>query len=183
MNPDMQPRGSEEENDLERRGDQFTENSQRIPSPIVASGCSSFSKANEKRRDLFSFMADFPWPFLLIIPITFAIIIGFGWTTDDKVEAKIGRLWIKETGSYAQDQNYAESLGVGDLAQSAFAAMAISRDGKNILTTNRLEEIRDRMEQAESTTVRFGFTFVCGRFRLSCFRIHTKLTLAHSFLL
>ena len=101
-------------------------------------------------------MADCRWPFLVVIPIAFAIIVGFGWTVDDKVEDEIGRLWIKDSGSYAQDQNYADLLGV-DVAESAFAAMAVSRVGKNILTANRLEEIRARMEQAESTTVRFWF--------------------------
>ena len=153
---------SEEDADLERRWDEFTKNplSQKKPSPTVAS---SFS---DEKRGFFSFMADFPWPFLLIIPIAYAIVIAFGWTTDDKVENRIENLWIKDTGSYARDRNYANSLGVSDLAESAFAAMAISRDRKNILTADRLEEIRERMEQTEATTVRSvwrtWFVSLCG---------------------
>jgi hypothetical protein len=56
-------------------------------------------------------------------------------------------------GDYAKNVRYAESLGEGDLATTNFAAMAIARDGGNLFTEERLEEIRQRMEKAEGTTV------------------------------
>ena len=39
------------------------------------------------------------------------------------------------------------------MTASSFAAMAISRDGGNLFTEERMEEIRARMKQAEETTV------------------------------
>ena len=114
----------------------------------------SFSEADEKRSFLFSHMADCPWPYLLIIPIAFALLIAFGWTTDDRVETDTSRMWIADEGSYARNQRYAKSLGIHESGASFFAAMATSRDGKNILTANRLEEVRSRMEKVENITVR-----------------------------
>ena len=113
----------------------------------------SFSEADAKRSFLFSHMADHPWPYLLLIPIAFALLIGFGWTRDDKVETDTSRMWIADKGMYARNQRYAHSLGVHESGASSFAAMATSRDEKNILTADRLEEIRSRMEKVENITV------------------------------
>jgi hypothetical protein len=57
--------------------------------------------------------------------------------------------------------DYGAQLGRDDLAISSFAAMAIARDGKNLFTESRLEEIRARMEAAEGTTV-CGLKWVCN---------------------
>jgi hypothetical protein len=101
----------------------------------------------------FHFMARMPLPFLVLIPVAFAILIGFGWQTNDKVETEVANLWIAQDGDYAADQEYARNLGSDDLSSSSFPAIAVSRDGKNIMTESRLEEIRSRMEATEATTV------------------------------
>lgn len=114
-------------------------------------------EAENAANPFFHFMARMPWPFMVIVPIVFAILIGFGWSVEDKVETQISQIWIATNGDYAQDQDYAESLGVFDRSMSSFAAMATSRDGQNILTATRLEEIRARMEATENTVVRCHF--------------------------
>jgi hypothetical protein len=101
----------------------------------------------------FHFMARYPLPFLVVLPIVFAILIGFGWTKEDMVENDISNLWVAEDSDYARDNEYQRSLGARSTSSSSFAAMAISRDGRNILTDDRLEEVRSRMEAAEKLTV------------------------------
>jgi hypothetical protein len=109
--------------------------------------------AEPKKARLFHHMAIMPWPYLIILPAVFVVLIGIGWTQDSYIEEEVAKIWIPTRGSYAKNIEYAESLGEGDLATTNFAAMAIARDGGNLFTEERLEEIRQRMEKAESTTV------------------------------
>lgn len=124
------------------------------PSIRLQKQVSSFSEADAKKSFVFSFMADYPWPFMLLIPLAFLFIIGFGWTKEDMVQNEIDSMWVEEKGNYARDLKYAMSVGAYDV-ESAMLAMAVSRDGQNIMTADRLEEIRDRMEKTEGTMVRF----------------------------
>ena len=103
---------------------------------------------------LFRSMVTHPWPYLLTLPIVFLLLICFGWIVpDDIVEDEVTNIWIPTSGSYANDVKYAKDFGKDDLDASSFAAMSIARDGKNLFTESRLEEIRARMEKTESTTV------------------------------
>jgi hypothetical protein len=104
---------------------------------------------------LFHYMASCPAPFLLIIPIVFAFLIGFGWSQDDIIETKVRNIWIPESGDFAQNIEYAKSWGRGENEMSSFAAMAVSRDGGNLFTADRLEEIRARMEEIETVQVEY----------------------------
>jgi hypothetical protein len=106
-----------------------------------------------KRAYLFHHMATHPWFYMLFWPVLFSVLIGFGWTQDDIIEDEVTNIWIPTSGSYSSDVAYAASLGEEDLASTNFAAMSIARDGKNLFTESRLEEIRSRMEKAEKTTV------------------------------
>ena len=128
-------------------------NPKKPPLRNLSSVLSSMSESDEKKSLLFSRMADRPWPFLVALPVLFSIFIALGYSTDNKIEESVANLWIAEDGDFAKDQAYARSFGMDNLAASSFAAMAVSRDGKNIMTASRLEEIRARMELAESTTV------------------------------
>ncbi|KAL7573818.1 hypothetical protein ACA910_007843 [Epithemia clementina (nom. ined.)] len=101
----------------------------------------------------FSHMSSMPLPYLLILPIAFVLLAGFGWSQDEYIEDKVSDIWIPTRGAYAQDLDYAQSLGKDRLPYTSFAAMAISRDGENIFTASRLDEIRQRMEKTESTTI------------------------------
>jgi hypothetical protein len=107
-----------------------------------------------KQAWLFHRMAIHPWFYMLFWPILFAFLIGFGWTQEDIIEDEVTNIWIPTSGSYYNDVSYAASLGEEDLPTSSFAAMAIARDGGNLFTESRLEEIRTRMEKTEKTTVR-----------------------------
>ena len=111
---------------------------------------------HHKGNPFFKTMAAAPWPFLVLVPIFFGLLLGFGWSKDEKVEQEVSKLWIPQDGSYASDQDYAASLGVDDLGSSAFAALALSRDGGNMLTAERLALVRDRMRETEGTEVREG---------------------------
>lgn len=106
-----------------------------------------------KGPHLFVFMAKYPWPFLVVIPFVFALFLGFGWSTDDRIEQEVANLWIAQNGDYAKDQEYRDNLGVNDLGSSSFAALSIARDGGSMLTEERLEAVRQRMEETEGTTV------------------------------
>jgi len=101
----------------------------------------------------FPHMMVMPWPYLLILPIVYALCAGFGWSQDDYVEQEVSEIWIPTKGDFAQDKAYADSLGEDRASSSSIAAMAIARDGKNLFRESRLEEIRQRMEAAESTTI------------------------------
>jgi hypothetical protein len=108
-----------------------------------------------KQASLFHHMAIHPWFYMLFWPILFAFLIGFGWTQEDIIEDEVTNIWIPTSGSYYNDVTYAASLGEADLSTSSFAAMSIARDGGNLFTESRLEEIRMRMEKTEKTTVRY----------------------------
>eukprot|EP00978_Attheya_sp_CCMP212_P025628 scaffold82799_cov44-Attheya_sp.AAC.2 len=109
-------------------------------------------------------MARFPWPWMLVLPVIFAILAGAGWSQDEIVETEVANIWIATSGDYYKDKEYRLSLlPPGNSARggaSSFAAVASSRDGTNIFTADRLEEIRTRMEATESVTVEYnGETF------------------------
>jgi hypothetical protein len=110
-------------------------------------------RAEPKKAWLFHNMAMMPLPYLIILPAIFVVLIGVGWTQDNYIEEEVAKIWIPTSGDYAKNIAYAESLGEGDLATTNFAAMAIARDGGNLFTEERLQEIRARMEKTESTTV------------------------------
>ena len=103
---------------------------------------------------LFNHMAMHPRPYMLFWPTVFALLIGFGWTRDDIIEDEVERIWIPQSDSYAADVAYAKTLDRDGAGASSFAAMAIARDGGNLFTADRLEEIRARMEETERTFVR-----------------------------
>lgn len=106
-------------------------------------------------RGLFYRMATYPLPFLFVLPVIFAALIGLGWSKDKNeiVENQIANIWISTSGSYARDRAYLKSLGRIESSVSTFAAMALARDSGNLFTASRLEEIRARMEKTERTTV------------------------------
>lgn len=107
------------------------------------------------RPRIFNLMATHPAFFLIAFPLACAVLIGVGWTRDGIIEDQVTNIWIPTRGEFAQDLEYAAELGAAEsLGSASFAAMAISRDGGNLFTANRLEEIRARMEQTEATTVR-----------------------------
>ena len=121
-----------------------------------------------KQAFLFHHMASHPWFYILFSFILFSFLIGFGWTQEDIIEDEVRNIWIPTSGSYHDDLSYAASLGVEGLATSNFAAMSIARDGGNLFTESRLNEIRARMEKTEKTTVRRQG----GNEQLACFWIH-----------
>jgi hypothetical protein len=133
----------------------------RMQSSLSAPGITDEEPVDDDASDLprrpyiFWHMTVFPWPYLFLLPIVLACLIGFGWSQDDIIEDEVNKLWIPQSGEYAQDKAYAQTLGQDTLGSSSFAAMAIARDGQNLFTASRLEEIRARMERAESVSVTY----------------------------
>lgn len=105
-------------------------------------------------KKIFTSMAGGPLaiPALLILPVLFAIFIGIGFTRDDIIEDDVYAIWASEKSDYYQDAKYARSVG-RKAGASSLLAIATSRDGGNLMTASRLDEIRNRMEAMESVTV------------------------------
>lgn len=112
---------------------------------------------------IFELMAKRPtnWIFSLALPVLWIVFISLGWSQDDIVETQVNSIWTRQRSSYREDLDYAakyKQTSAGDT--TSFAAMAVSRDGENIFTPERLTEIRLRMEETESITVLYkGITF------------------------
>ena len=126
--------------------------------PVISFSTSSSPSSNlakkraRKERSIFYLMAHFPGPFLFVVPLLLVLVIVFGWTSNGTVEYDVTRLWASHDGQ--ADRDYASQWRDRGASTSTFAAVATSRDGGNIMTSSRLDEIRRRMEITESTTVR-----------------------------
>lgn len=109
---------------------------------------------------LYLFVTRFPLPFLIIIPAIFIAFTAVGWSQDELVEERVGRMWIPTRTDYHDDKKYAEDLRGDDTAgrdgTTVFAAMAVSRDGGNLFKESRLNEILERMNELEQTTVEYN---------------------------
>jgi hypothetical protein len=125
---------------------------------------------------LFRSIATRPWPFMLILPCILIVFAAVGWTRDDIIEEEVYNIWTPTSSEFAKDKLYLESLGEDETTVTTFAAMAISRDGGNLFTESRLEEIRMRMEKVEATTVRKRIILgsVDTFFRRLCISIRTS---------
>lgn len=104
---------------------------------------------------LFGAIAKYPVVFCLVVPVVLTIITAIGFTRDDYVEDSVGEIWIPRGDQLAQNQDYLDSVGKQEFESTSFAAMSISRDGGNLFTESRLEEIRQRMDDVEHLTVSY----------------------------
>lgn len=91
--------------------------------------------------------------FLFFLPCLWAVFIGVGWSKEDKIEDHVYKIWTRQRSEFAKDVDYAAQYDRANLGATTFAAMAIARDGENLITKDRLEEIMARMQETESTTV------------------------------
>lgn len=105
-------------------------------------------------KGLFGAIAKYPVVFCLAIPIVLTVITIIGFTRDDYVEDSVGEIWIPQGDQLAKNKDYLDSVGKAEFTSTSFAAMSISRDGGNLFTESRLEEIRERMDAVEHMTVR-----------------------------
>lgn len=110
-------------------------------------------REQEVGLSFFGVMARRPWPFLLVLPVIFAVFTGVGWSRKDIVESDLDHLWTPTSGVLGRNKYYVDSLGVIPQTSSSYAAMAIARDGGNLFSESRLEEIRQRMDALEAATV------------------------------
>ena len=113
---------------------------------------------------LFGIIAKYPLVFCLAFPIIMVIITAIGFTRDDYVEDSVGEIWIPQGDQLAKNKDYLDSVGKAEFTASSFAAMSISRDGGNLFTESRLEEIRERMDAVEHLTVSLEFVGCCTGF-------------------
>mmetsp|Transcript_3113 Transcript_3113/g.3680 ORF Transcript_3113/g.3680 Transcript_3113/m.3680 type:complete len:1362 (+) Transcript_3113:138-4223(+) len=98
-------------------------------------------------------------PSLLLLPAIFAVLLGIGWTRENIIEDSIYKIWTDTGSDHYKNKQYAEDVGARGRSTS-FLAMATSRDSTNILSGEKLEEIRQRMEAVETVKVEHdGNTF------------------------
>ena len=103
---------------------------------------------------LFLTMTRCPYPFLVILPFLFVMLICLGFSRPNVIEEDVSNLWIPSDGSYKQDKDYAKRVGAdGPDDTSSFAAMALSRHGDNLFTEENLDAIVERMQRIETTPV------------------------------
>jgi hypothetical protein len=106
------------------------------------------------------------------------VFCSVGWTYDkeNRVEVQVSNTWTQKRSAFAKDQEYVTSLGRNTLGATTFLATAVSRDDGIVFTKQRLNEIRDRMELTEQTTVSYkGETY---RWDDLCFKITLKSSAA-----
>ena len=94
------------------------------------------------------------------IPIVLAVLIGVGWTREGIIEDEVHNIWVPTQSDFVDDLRYLKKVGKYDSLTTTFVAMAIARDGKNVFTEERLEEIRTRMEYTEKTTVSSIYSYL-----------------------
>ena len=118
------------------------------------------SSTTSLRFNLFEIMTTpkFIWIFLCTLPIVWIVFVAIGWSKEDKVEDSVYNIWTRQRSDYNKDLDYVTNIigkdGINQrLGATSFAALAVSRDNTNLFVPSRLEEIRTRMEETESTTV------------------------------
>lgn len=127
-------------------------------------------KAHEsKKGGLFHVIASHPWIFVLFLPVLLTVFTAVGFTRDNYIEDQVSNIWIPTSNQLAKDNAYLKELHVQAFRSSSFAAMAIARDGKNLFTESRLEEIRKRMDSIEAMTVSRSMLGVGRRNRVISF--------------
>lgn len=102
---------------------------------------------------LFRIIAKQPWIFCLLLPVVFVVLTAVGFTREDYVEDSVGHIWIPRSDKLVENEDYMKDVGVDEWGASSFAAMALSRDGGNLFSESRLEEIRMRMDAVEALTI------------------------------
>lgn len=105
---------------------------------------------------LFGFIAKYPALFCLSVPIVLTIITAVGFNRDDYVEDSVGEIWIPKGDQLAQNKEYLESINKPEFTSTSFAAMSIARDGGNLFTESRLEEIRQRLDAVENLKIDYN---------------------------
>lgn len=138
----------------------MAEKNETAPPAVVSEG----SRRREDRRTKGALIFDVMTRknmiplFLFVLPAIWAVFVGVGWTQDDKIEKQVYNIWTRQRSGFAADKEYADEIGKGDGSASTFAALASARDGGNLFTPSRLEEIVARMQETEGTTVSFCLT-------------------------
>jgi hypothetical protein len=124
-------------------------------------GEGSPSRREHLGHSLFRFIARRPYLFCVVIPVIFTVLVAVGFTRDDYVEDRVGEIWVPTSDQSAENRDYLESIDKPEFTASSFAAMSISRDGGNLFTATRLEEIRQRMDAVENHMVRTLYLVPC----------------------
>ena len=125
-------------------------------------------EAEAESSSFFSSLVTNPFTLLLslfLLPALWCVFVGIGWSKEDKVEDSVYEIWTRQRSELRRDEDYAEDLGRGDFGSSSFLAMAIARDGGNLMTSDRLETIRARMQETEEITVRLVAACLCCHIR------------------
>ena len=107
---------------------------------------------------IFIFIGRYPWPFILIPTIALIALAIAGFSQDNIVEKDISKIWSATSGQFFKDRQYEQNVLLGSSGRqdvTTFSAMAVSRDGGNLFTSSRLDEINERMKQLAEIEVCF----------------------------
>eukprot|EP00450_Noctiluca_scintillans_P003551 CAMPEP_0194489092 /NCGR_PEP_ID=MMETSP0253-20130528/8762_1 /TAXON_ID=2966 /ORGANISM="Noctiluca scintillans" /LENGTH=1111 /DNA_ID=CAMNT_0039329519 /DNA_START=37 /DNA_END=3368 /DNA_ORIENTATION=- len=94
-------------------------------------------------------------------------------------QSEIGLFWIRERSSYRADEEYASSVQGESTDSSALMLLAKPRSGGNVLTSETLLQVRDRLSKTQQQVVvvdgmTFTFQDVCstaGEYAYECIRL------------
>lgn len=92
------------------------------------------------------------------------MLICLGLSRPSIIEEDVSNLWIPTDGTYKKDKDYAKRVGANTQDEmSAFAAMAVSRNGENLFKEENLNAIVERMKLIETTPVSLDRPPICSR--------------------
>jgi len=113
----------------------------------------------------YGIMANQPWLFLIVWPIALSLFIAYGLFNrggESFIETEVEYLWIPTGTEFYRDKEYLNSFMGPATGVSTFSGVAFVRnDDDNIMTSEHLNEIINRMKQIEvETKVEYnGHTF------------------------
>jgi hypothetical protein len=126
-----------------------------------------------------------PWPYLCFMPMLSIIFIAVGFS-NAQIEDSVSELWARQDSAYYHDLEYKDkvkkSTGSGGGGNSGALCIAKPRKGRNIMTTENLNQIAARMNETENIKVyhdgeMYTFDDVCynplGEYTYPCFRLTT----------
>jgi hypothetical protein len=79
-----------------------------------------------------------------------------------EVEKSVNEIWTLSSGSYYEDNKYKDSVYTGNDG-SSLLAVAVPRDGGNIMSSAHITTLADRFSITQETTVRWVSRLLFGR--------------------
>jgi hypothetical protein len=75
-----------------------------------------------------------------------------------EVEKRVNEIWTLSSGSYYEDNKYKDFVYTGNDG-SSLLAVAVPRDGGNIMSSAHITALADRFSSTQDTTVCVGYIY------------------------